>query len=111
MKPITLTPTETAGLAALAVFGFLVPNGVFVWFAATQPGLIRAALGNPLALVFILEAFFLMFLLAWLIRRAGLRKPSGLAFILMSLIGSLAFSVPALLYLAFKKPAAADSHG
>ena len=97
MKAPVLTSYEAAALVTLAVFGFLVPNGVFVYFAMTQPGLVRAALGNPLSLVFIFEAFFLMFLFAWLIRRTGVRKPSALGFIVMSIVGSLAFSVPATL--------------
>lgn len=102
MQAPSLSKNETAGLAALAVFGFLVPNGAFLYFFVKDPGLLRAAIANPISLVFVLEAFFLMFLFAWLIQRAGLRKPSGFAFIVMSLIGSLAFSVPATLYLALK---------
>lgn len=111
MQPITFTHREAAGLAALAVFGLLVPNGVFIYFFATDPALLRAALTNPLSLVFILEAIFLMFLFAWLVGRMGLRRPSGLAFVMMSLVGSLAFSVPAVLYLAGKTPADGDHHG
>lgn len=77
-----------------------VPNGIFIWYALTPPVLVEAALRNPIALVFIAEAFFLMFLFAWLIGRLGLRRPGRLAFIAMSLIGSMAFSVPAALWLA-----------
>lgn len=108
MKAITLTSSEAAGLAALAAFGFLVPNGIFVGCFLSDPGLLRAAVANPLALVFILEAFFLMFLFAWLIRRLGLRRPTGLGFIALSLVGSLAFSVPAVLWLALRNPPADD---
>ena len=103
MQIAPFTRNEASLLAVLAVFGFCVPNGIFLYFLVKDPGLLRAALGNPLALTFIVEAFFLMFLLAWLIARAGLRKPSATAFIVLSIIGSLAFSVPASLWLAAKK--------
>lgn len=105
MKPFYLTSREARVLAALAVFGLVVPNGVFLWYFVTSPGLLRAALVNPISLVFLFEAFFLMFLIAWLIRRAGGQRPSGLGFIVMSLAGSLAFSVPAVLCLALRPPA------
>jgi len=55
------------------------------------------------ALVFIIEAFLLMFLFAWVIRYLGFRSPGWLAFIIMSLLGSMVFSVPAFLF----SPAAA----
>lgn len=100
MKSLQLSPRERAVLAALAIFGLVVPNGIFIWYALTPPVLVEAALRNPIALVFIAEAFFLMFLFAWPIGRLGLRRPGRLAFIAMSLIGSMAFSVPAALWLA-----------
>ena len=99
MKPLTFTPTEAKFLAALAVLGFVVPNGIFVYCLVARPALLPAALANPLALVFMLEAFFLMFLFAWLIRKAGLTRTSGFWFVVLSLVGSLAFSVPAWLWL------------
>ena len=101
MNPIRLKPNEHRLLIALAAFGFLVPNGVFLYFCVTDPGLIRAALQNPIALVFIAEAFLLMFLFAWLLHRAGTRKPGALVFIILSLLGSMAFSVPATVCLVF----------
>ncbi len=104
MNPFSFTPGEVRFLVVLAVLGFLVPNGVFLWFLFTAPGLLRAALTNPLSLVFILEAFFLMFLFAWLVRKAGLKRPSAFGFILLSLFGSLACSVPAVLALNGRKP-------
>jgi hypothetical protein len=102
MQIAPFTRKETAWLAALAVFGFVGLNGVFLYCLVTDPSLLRATLVNPLALTFMLQAFFLMFLLAWLVGRAGLRKPSTSVFIVLSIIGSLAFSVPASLWLAAK---------
>ena len=97
------TPNEIRILGALAAFGLVVPNGVFIYTLLVEPETMRAALTNPLSSVFIFEAFFLMFVVAWLIRRAGLTRPSALGFIVMSLVGSMAFSVPATLWLVARK--------
>lgn len=98
MKPFSRTQERL--LLALAVFGLIVPNGVFLYYSLVAPAALHAALRNPVALVFITEAFLLMFLFAWVIHRLGLRGPGWLGFIVMSLVGSMVFSVPAFLYLA-----------
>lgn len=98
MKPFT--PIQEKLLLALAVFGLVVPNGFFLYYSLVAPAALHLALSNPVALVFITEAFLLMFLFAWVIRYWGLRSPGWLAFIVMSLLGSMVFSVPAFLYLA-----------
>ena len=102
MNPITLSRTETRILAALAIFGFLIPNGVFVYSSITNQEAVEAAFANPISSVFIVEAFFLMFLFAWLLKKAKVEKPTGLVFIIMSLVGSMVFSVPAALYLILR---------
>jgi hypothetical protein len=102
MKPLILTRREQLALAYFAAFGFLVPNAVFIYYFLTNPELTRAALSNPISLVFVIEAFFLMFLFAWLLRRLGVRKPGALGFVVMSLLGSMAFSVPATLVLLLR---------
>ncbi len=98
MKPFT--PTQEKLLLALAVLGLIVPNGVFLYFSVVASEVLHAALSNPVALVFITEAFLLMFLFAWVIRYSRFRSPGWLAFIVLSLLGSMVFSVPAFLYLA-----------
>jgi len=85
-------------LYVLAVFGLLVPNGVFLYFAFARPDIFQAAMSNPITLVYMLEAFLLVAFFAWLIYRSGNKSPGWIAFVLMSLVGSLAFSVPAYLY-------------
>lgn len=86
-------------LLVMAIFGLVVPNGAFVYLSITRWDLVVSAMTNPIALVFIVEAFALMFLFAWLIHRQGLKAPGWLAFIIMSLLGSMMFSVPACLWL------------
>lgn len=102
MQPITLTALEARVLAGLAALGLLVPNGIFLYYLFAEPAAVRAALANPVALVFVAEAFFLMFFFAWLLGRAGVRRPTGRWFVLLSLVGSMAFSVPATIWLLGK---------
>jgi hypothetical protein len=98
MKPLSSTAEKF--LLALAVFGFIGPNGCFVYFALSDFGTVLEALRNPIALVFITEAFALMFLIAWLLHHWGWRRPGWGWFVVLSLLGSLLFSVPLYLYLA-----------
>jgi hypothetical protein len=94
MKLPALTSSDSKFLLGLALFGLLVPNGVFLWYAIFSREVVFVALSNPVALVFAFEAFALMFLFAWLIHRAGVTRPGWKGFILLSLIGSMLFSVP-----------------
>lgn len=98
MKPLSSNAEKI--LLALAVFGFIGPNGCFVYFALTDFGRVMGALRNPVSLVFIAEAFALMVLMAWLLHHWGWRRPTWGGFIVLSLLGSLLFSVPLCLYLA-----------
>ncbi|MGB8168261.1 MAG: hypothetical protein WCF18_12260, partial [Chthoniobacteraceae bacterium] len=90
-------------LLVLATFGFVVPNGVFLYHAFRDPTALRAALANPVALVFIGEAFLLTAFFAWWIQRCQFRSPGWFAFVIMSFVGSLAFSIPAFLYLVQRR--------
>jgi hypothetical protein len=97
MTQFQLSATESRFLLGLAVFALLVPNGVFVWYALFQRDVVFAALANPVALVFVFEAFALMALFAWLIAKAGVTRPGWKGFIVLSIIGSMLFSVPLVL--------------
>ena len=92
-----------AVLYVFAAIGFFVLNAAFIYYAIAQPHLMDEAMANPIALVFMLEAFALVGFFAWLIVRAGLKEPGALAFIVLSIIGSMAFSVPAFLIWHIKK--------
>jgi len=99
----SFTRTQEKFLLALAVFGLVVPNGLFLNYSLAPPAVLRVAFANPVALVFMFEALLLMTLLAWLINHYGYRSPGWLAFVIMSLLGSMAFSVPAFRYLTSRK--------
>lgn len=97
----TMNPLQGRGtfLLAASIIGFLLVNIPFLYIAVFEAEIYREAMGNVLALIFIGEAFLLMFLMAYLISRLGYRKPGWLLFIVFSLVGSLAFSLPFFLYL------------
>jgi F0F1-type ATP synthase assembly protein I len=82
-----------------AISGFLIINVPFLYFALIEKETYSEAMSNGLALVFFGEAFLLMFFLAYIIAKIGWKKPGWVFFIAMSLLGSLAFSIPLQLYL------------
>ena len=90
---------EERVLFTLAIFGFLVPNGIFVYLLWSDVNAVRASFSNPIAMVLWLEAFVLLALFCWLISRFGNPKPGWVVFLLLSIVGSLACSVPAFLWL------------
>jgi hypothetical protein len=109
MKPFTRFQENL--LLALGVLGLVVPNGVFLFHALLDPAPLHAALANPVAVVFIAEALGLMALFAWLIHHLGFRSPGWLAFVVLSLVGSMAFSIPAFLFLLSRRARATNPAG
>ncbi len=96
-------------LLALAVFGCGVPNGIFLYYFVFDHGVVRDALYNPVTRVFMAEAFLLMLIGAALIHHRGMRRPGAVAFLVLSVVGSLACSVPAFLWLASREARARDA--
>lgn len=94
MIDTNFSETERRVLYAVAVLGGAGLNGVFLYALFTDRALIGEAMRNPVALVFVLEAFVLMGLLAFLFRRWGVAQLSTLGFLALSLLGGLACSVP-----------------
>lgn len=87
-------------LLVLAVLGFLGINVPFLYYALIDTETYTAGMHNGLALLFIVEAFLLMGFFAAVIAIAGFKRPGWLSFIGLTLIGSLAFSIPLFLFLA-----------
>jgi len=81
---------------------------VFLFYALLRPEVMASALQNPVSLVFILEAFLMTGLFARVIATLGWKKPGWLAFLVLSMVGSLAFSVPAFLLLHLRKQPAQE---
>lgn len=83
-------------LWTVAVSGLMGMNGAFL-YGMTQPDLVRRTLDNPLALAFVVEAFVLMGVLAWLLTKWGVARLRWPWFVGLSLLGSMAFALPVVL--------------
>ena len=90
---------ERFWLMVLGAVGLVGINGVFLWSLYARPGALEDALSNPLALAFVVEAMLLVVTLAWLLRKWGLTRLGWGWFVLLSLLGSLAFAIPVALLL------------
>ncbi len=97
------TRSQRILLVIFAVTGLIGPNGIFLYFALTDRAALLQALHDPVAMVFMGEAFLLLVLFAWLIKIRDLTRPGWLTFTVLSLLGSMAFSVPAFLLLHARK--------
>ena len=97
---------ERSWLLALGAVGLLGINGVFLWSLYTRPDAVREALANPLALAFVVEAMLLVATLAWLFRKWSLTRLGWGWFVVLSLVGSLAFAIPVALLLPKRTHAA-----
>ncbi len=101
MNTSRLKPIRPLLLIA-AIIGFFAINVPFLYYAILDKDTYAEAMGNGTALVFIGEAFLLMFFFAFLIFKLGWKRPGWVFFIVMSLLGSMAFSIPLQLYLMSK---------
>lgn len=81
-------------LLLIALFGLLVPNGIFIYWLFTEFHSVSDVVNNRLALGFMIEAFVVMFLLAYWFAKNPLGKIKWYWFIVFSLIGGLGFGLP-----------------
>jgi hypothetical protein len=77
--------------AAIGLFGI---NGLFFYSMAVRPWEMKDIQTNFYALGFMLEAFLLLPLFCYLIAITKLKSPGWIIFLVLSLLGSLAFSIP-----------------
>lgn len=80
-------------LLLMALFGLFVPNGIFIYWLLTEFRGLEDVINNKLALAFIIEAFAVMFMLAFYFAR----RPETVKwywFIVFSLIGGIGFAIP-----------------
>jgi hypothetical protein len=87
---------ERFWLWALAGAGLIGANGAFI-YGLMRPGTLADALSNPIALSFVVEALALMGVLAYLMTRWGVTRLSWPWFVVLSLVGSMAFALPIVL--------------
>ena len=81
-------------LLAIALFGLIVPNGLFLYWMFAEFNGWGPVLDNHLALAFIIDAAMATALLAFIIARTPTRRVKWPTFVLLSLLGGLGFSIP-----------------
>jgi len=93
----TYSQRERFWLWCASAFGFLGVNAAFLYGALWRPEVLATALANPIAVAFIVEAFVLMGLLAYLLGKWGVARLHWGWLVGLSLVGSLAFALPIVL--------------
>ena len=89
-----LQSSERMVLRVIAILGALGLNGVFLYVLLARPELWRAALQDPIAWVLMIEALLVTGVFGWWLARKKRQRPGGLWFVVLSLLGGLAFSLP-----------------
>ena len=82
------------GLLVVALFGLLVPNGLFVYWLATGFHGWGAVFADQLAVSFMLDAFLTLGILAVYFARQPRGRVAWPWFVVLSLIGGLGFGLP-----------------
>jgi hypothetical protein len=91
-------------LWSVCAVGFLVVNTAFIYGLVFRPDAIAGVLRNPVSAAFIVETFVLMGLLAYLLTRWRVNRLHWGWFIVLSLLGSMAFALPVMLLWPVKAP-------
>jgi hypothetical protein len=81
-------------LLIIAIFGLLVPNGIFIYWLLFEFESVSQILSNKLALGFIIDCFLAMFLLSYWFAVNPIGRVKWYWCIVLSLIGGLGFSLP-----------------
>ena len=88
------TPFERFFLWTLAALGLLVVNAAFLYGVFFDRVALAEAMGNPISMAFQAEAFLLLAALTWLLPKWGVIRLHRSWFVVLSLLGSLAFALP-----------------
>lgn len=90
-------------LVLLAALGLLAPGGLFLYWLNHDYSSLSAALSDRMALAFFVDLVMSTFFLGYLFAK----KPPGPVkwpwFIALSLLGTLAFAIPAFLWLNWRR--------
>jgi hypothetical protein len=108
-REIEYTPRERFWLWTLAVFGFAIINGAFLHGLLFQPGTLADAMTNPIAAAFMIEALVLVVVFAYLLSKWRVNRLAWGWFLLLSLLGSMAFALPIVLLWRRGKPGSTET--
>jgi hypothetical protein len=94
-------------LVAVALFGLVVPNGLFLFWFFCEPWTLAGLFSNFLALGLILDAVLATALLAYFFASRPPGVPPGVLrwpwFVVLVLIGGLGFGIPFYLWLNYRR--------
>jgi hypothetical protein len=91
---IKLSKKQQILLWCISVIGLIGVNGLFLYALVFIPEQITSAFNNVISIAFILEALLLLLLLCFLVSVVKFKSPGWPGFLLLSILGSLAFSIP-----------------
>lgn len=94
---IQYSSAERLFLWSVATVGLVGVNGVYLFSVFFIPGAQAEAMGNPISLAFMVEAFLLLVVLTYLLGKWGVTRLGRGWFVFLSLLGSIAFALPAVL--------------
>ena len=98
-----LTAGQRTALRVVAVLSFIGTNGVFLYYLVFQSRELFEILLHPAALVFVIDVFTVMVLLAVYFAARPLGRHRWPTFVVLSLLGGLGFSIPAFVLLNGRK--------
>ena len=81
-------------LLLIALFGLVVPNGIFLYWLFYEFDGTASIIQNKLAVAFIIDCFLAMGLLAFYFAGNPIGKVKWYWFIVLSILGGLGFSIP-----------------
>jgi len=102
---VEYTPNERLALIVIAAVGLIALNGVFLYGVLFHAELITNALKNPISCAFVVEAFVLMGVLAYLLAKWGVSRVHWGWFVVLSVAGGLAFALPVVLLITERQVA------
>lgn len=98
-------------LLLIALFGFVVPNGFFVYWLLVEFRGLGPVLENNLALGFILDVLVALILLSVYFARHPIGPVKWQWFVVLSFLGGLGFSLPLYYWLNRRAIGTAATHG
>ncbi|MCO5143894.1 MAG: hypothetical protein M9962_12455 [Oligoflexia bacterium] len=98
-----IAPFQQKILMIVAVVALLGPNALYLYALFKDPSLNVSAMQNPVALAFMIEAMMLLGLFLWYVWIQTQSIAKVMTYLILSFIGSLAFSFPYFLYRQNKK--------
>ena len=91
---VAFSSRERLWLSTVAAAGLVVLNGVFIYALVLRPEWLSDAQTNPVSLAFMVEALVMTGVLAYLLRKWRVSDVSWGWFVVLALLGGLAFAVP-----------------